>query len=291
MIVEKDMWADLEDGLGANGEDLRAGVDEPEQVPAVYYERCAKCNGSGRYWGPSRLGQACFACKGEGKFARRSSPEARARAKANKVARHQRSVASWAEAHPEAMAWIQAKQGKFRFASAMAEAVAKYGHLTENQLATVERLRLADVERDAQRAQERVAQVAAAPAISVAPLEQAFAKALSTGSKRIVLRLASYRFSYAKAESKNPGAIYVKQRSDGEDAYLGKIQDGKFVRAFGACSPEMESEIVALCNDPEAAAVAYGRRLGRCAICGAELSNKASIERGIGPICAEKFGW
>lgn len=33
----------------------------------------------------------------------------------------------------------------------------------------------------------------------------------------------------------------------------------------------------------------YGQGTGTCGICGAELTNAESIERGIGPICASKF--
>jgi hypothetical protein len=73
-------------------------------------------------------------------------------------------------------------------------------------------------------------------------------------------------------------------------AYLGKITAGKFIKAR-ECSTDMESTFLAVCNDPAAAAIAYGQRTGTCACCGAELTNAESIARGIGPICADKFGW
>jgi hypothetical protein len=37
--------------------------------------------------------------------------------------------------------------------------------------------------------------------------------------------------------------------------------------------------------------VAYGKKFGRCAVCMRELSDPESIERGIGPVCAERMGW
>lgn len=40
---------------------------------------------------------------------------------------------------------------------------------------------------------------------------------------------------------------------------------------------------------PKEAAVRYGRELGKCAMCGSDLTNPDSIEAGIGPICADKF--
>ena len=41
----------------------------------------------------------------------------------------------------------------------------------------------------------------------------------------------------------------------------------------------------------EAASARYGHEIGECGICGRTLTNDASRERGIGPICADKAGW
>ncbi len=59
---------------------------------------------------------------------------------------------------------------------------------------------------------------------------------------------------------------------------------------LGVCQRE-QAEVLAVASDPHNAAIAYGRRTGNCAICGRELTNHASIDLGIGPICAEKYGW
>jgi hypothetical protein len=42
---------------------------------------------------------------------------------------------------------------------------------------------------------------------------------------------------------------------------------------------------------PREAAIRYGKEIGRCAICNRTLTNNESIERGIGPVCAEARGW
>lgn len=42
--------------------------------------------------------------------------------------------------------------------------------------------------------------------------------------------------------------------------------------------------------DPLAAARKYGKLSGRCCSCGRDLTDPVSIENGIGPICATKFG-
>lgn len=259
----------------------------------MFVEVCSKCRGSGRYFGRSRHGVACFACKGAGKFMRKTSPEQRAKAKANaeaaKVRKEAKGWDGFAGAHPEAAAWIVERAPRFDFAAQMQVAVRKYGHLTVGQLAAVERLRVKDAERDAFRAQEaatREEREAAAPTMEMAKLEEAFARAKASGLKRIVLRVAGFKMTPAKANSANAGSIYVKA-ADGE--YLGKITAGKFRRSF-ACDEVTAGEVLAAGADPLAAAVAYGRRTGSCACCGLELTNAESIERGIGPICASKWG-
>jgi hypothetical protein len=41
--------------------------------------------------------------------------------------------------------------------------------------------------------------------------------------------------------------------------------------------------------DPRAASAAYGRLVGRCGVCGRPLEDPESVERGIRPVCADKF--
>ncbi len=36
-------------------------------------------------------------------------------------------------------------------------------------------------------------------------------------------------------------------------------------------------------------AAAYGHQFGRCIVCAADLTDPASVERGMGPVCAQKF--
>ncbi len=47
----------------------------------------------------------------------------------------------------------------------------------------------------------------------------------------------------------------------------------------------------AIGHAPEAAAARYGHEIGKCGICSRTLTNDISRERGIGPVCAEKWGW
>jgi hypothetical protein len=42
--------------------------------------------------------------------------------------------------------------------------------------------------------------------------------------------------------------------------------------------------------DPLKAAVSFGLRTNSCSVCGKHLDDPVSVERGIGPVCAERFG-
>jgi hypothetical protein len=56
-------------------------------------------------------------------------------------------------------------------------------------------------------------------------------------------------------------------------------------------STEIIEALRVLVGDPKAAAIAYARQSGRCALCGRTLTVPASIEAGIGPVCAKGAGW
>lgn len=66
-------------------------------------------------------------------------------------------------------------------------------------------------------------------------------------------------------------------------------------KRYGAQRPgqtyqgEVEDALRTIAADPKAATVAYGRLVGRCGVCGRRLEDEASVEAGIGPVCAETF--
>ena len=76
-----------------------------------------------------------------------------------------------------------------------------------------------------------------------------------------------------------------------DDTYLGKITpEDKFLRSRD-CT-DADAEVVArVAADPAAAATAHGHEYGQCSCCGRELTNPESVARGIGPICADRWGW
>ena len=103
--------------------------------------------------------------------------------------------------------------------------------------------------------------------------------------------IADVQFSLAPATGRNAGCIYVKQGSDFDAPYLGKITpEDKFLRSR-ECSDELAAIVAKVAADPKAAAEAHGHEYGQCSCCGRELTNPESVARGIGPICAERWGW
>jgi hypothetical protein len=123
-------------------------------------------------------------------------------------------------------------------------------------------------------------------AIDVSKIQDAFAAAFKNRIKRPKLRLATFTFSRAPDTGRNAGSIYVKEGGE----YLGKVTKGNFF-PIATCGDERSNQVVAVASDPSNAAKAYGQRTGSCSCCGRELTNGVSIDLGIGPICAEKFGW
>ena len=284
---------DMADDLGA----IYASTSVASATNEVTYfeQACPKCGGSGTYMGFSRYGMQCFTCKGLGKLSFKTSPATRAKAKASaqrrvtaKAEAQVSKAQEWKAANPAEAAWMESSAPRFEFAKSMLDALNKYGHLTERQMSTVQRLTVQDAERQAARAVEQAARAVSAPVVSVEAIEVAFNTAKQAGIKFPKLRLDSFMFSPAGENSKNAGAVYVKSKGDG--VYLGKVMGGRLFTSRD-CTPEAQERIVAVASDPKQAAIAYGQKFGSCAVCGRELTDGDSISRGIGPICAGKYGW
>jgi hypothetical protein len=290
------MCAAVEDNLDDSLEDFLGdfqlnAVPAPGSLPVepenlLHSEPCPKCRGTGRFtsYAGRTLGE-CFNCKGKGKLFFKQSAEERAAARASKARRKEMIVSSWGEEHAAEHTWMLAAAARgFDFATNMIEAIKKFGHLTERQLAAVQKC----MESDARRLTEAETRKTTAKVVDIAVIEQSFARAMERGVKAPKLRLDGFRFSPAKATSTNAGAIYVKDIES--DEYLGKIVAAKFQRVR-ACTPEMEERIIAAAADPAAAATAYGQRTGCCSVCGRVLTKAQSVDRAIGPICADNYGF
>lgn len=179
----------------------------------------------------------------------------------------------------DVLAWIESRAARGNeFASSLQAGLRRYGSLTFNQLAAVRRI----IQQDAERANGT-----SVAGEGFTKLLEAFARASESGIKHPKLRVAELTFSPAKATSNNPGHVYVK--ANGE--YAGKVTPaGQFFGVWGL-DRGVRDTVARVGRDPLAEAVAHGKATGCCAICGRQLTDAESVERGIGPICAERFGW
>jgi hypothetical protein len=121
------------------------------------------------------------------------------------------------------------------------------------------------------------------------------AQARAQGIKKPVLRLVdpignSIRVKYMSM-GKNAGGAWVTYNDD----LIGKIDDcGEFTITNRSCSDRISAEMfdfVEITNhDVKGALESYGKMTSKCGCCGLPLTNKKSIELGIGPICLDKYG-
>lgn len=188
----------------------------------------------------------------------------------------------WADTHEPEMQWIARNESSFDFAKSMRVAVGRFGSLTDNQLAAIRKCMAREVAKQAAQAQPQV-NVAGA---GFSRMAIAFDAAKTSGLKYPKFIVGSFVFSLAGAASRNAGHVYVKRQG----TYIGKISATGDFHASGDATAQDHIDLADICRDPLAAAVAHGQKTGRCSCCGRELTKGESVERGIGPICAEKWG-
>lgn len=325
-LEDEGFWADApSENIRPFGEPEGPVTDLP--VGPQFKERCDRCRGSGKFIGRNgRVLGECFACKdpatgvGRGYKVFKTSGADRAKARLQASTRKENTKQAWADANAAVVAWVQRRatgDRPFEFAVSLAESLAKFGTLTDGQVAAVQKLMAQDAVRQAARIAEANRVKAAAPTVSVEPVIAAFASRKEAAERaakdklggdseraafKAILRLGVagpdpenpkegahlFNVSTAKPNSRNPGALYVKRASDGE--YLGKLHEGTFQKVF-VCTPAEQEAIVQACAEPSKSAIAFGRLTSRCSICGKGLDNYESVQRGIGPKCASKWGF
>lgn len=272
-----DLFDDLEDDL-------------PVARPAATQQRfsCQSCGGSG-LWQNGRVNQhgnnKCRPCGGRGFFV--TAPADRLKAK---QAAQTRKV-NLAEASREANAStgiVSGLAGIAEWNSFAASLMAQHDAgkaWSENQIAAARRM-LEKVE--ATRAAKAAEVAKRSVAVDLSRIEQMFETAQASGYKKPKYRTEAVSLSLAGAVSRNAGAIYVKDTETEE--YLGKVIAGVFHPTRAAPSTVAEA-LARIAEDPKGEAVRYGQRTGRCCCCGRELTKHDSIDAGIGPICASKWGF
>ena len=249
---------------------------------AQFKEPCKKCRGSGRFtsWAGRDLGQ-CFTCKGKGFKFFATSTEARAKSKQSRADSLARKVEAFRTENADVAQWLDTNTS-FEFAQSLKAQLSKKGTLSDGQVAAAHKC----IAKKAEFKKAQVVREATAAVVNVDKLTSAFENAASS-LKWPKIRFIGFVISRASDTSRNPGALYVKADND---TYLGKIVAGRFITSR-ECTAEVEADVLRVLADPEASAVLFGKEVGACSCCGRELTNQVSIDRGIGPICAVKFGW
>lgn len=243
---------------------------------------CGQCAGTGLYAGV-RVHQEktkCFACRGKGYF--KTDPRKLEKARQQRAKKKQEVTAAAQEqniASPIYSAVFEMSGWNELSASLVAQHQAGKAW-SEKQVLAIQGMIARMEERRALRAAE-------AQSADLSAIVSMFMHAKTSGYKRPIYRAEGVKISLAPENSANAGALYVKTE-DGD--YIGKVQDGKFFATRDA-TEEHKHAIAVIAENPGEAAIRYGRQTGSCACCGRALSNKQSIELGIGPICADKWGF
>ena len=120
-----------------------------------------------------------------------------------------------------------------------------------------------------------------------------------TGMERPKLRFGSVgpdgvRFSQTSGGSE-PGSIVVtSDEAYQSNTFYGRIhRDGEF-EGRGEVPEHVQDLLERLQDDPEAVmetALTDGQETGTCSCCGRKLTDPESVERGVGPVCASKWGF
>lgn len=82
-------------------------------------------------------------------------------------------------------------------------------------------------------------------------------------------------------QGKWAGRMFTKQLLGAPGAY----------RKINIPTMSVSKVLNVIVKDPREASIRYGKESRECGVCHSPLTNQASLERGIGPVCAGKRGW
>ena len=169
------------------------------------------------------------------------------------------------------------------FAASLLSSFQTYGSLTDRQLASIQSMMVKQAEKDAAR---NAAKASNSGNVDMAAIHAIFATAQANGLKKPKFYAGDIKISMAPSHGANAGALYVVRDPD---IYQGKIVGTEF-KASGSAKADTLTLLQALAADPSSYARATGKLTGQCCCCGRTLTDPESIEAGIGPICASKWG-
>lgn len=270
---------------------------DPAESPTFKTIPCPKCNGTGKWVGgyANPTVRQCFKCNGTGRVVSSKSkpldmsPEAIERRAKAKVSRQRTKMLKADELQERYRNWIEnddlgkflvAASGWSGFAMDMTREFAKKGELTAGQLQACRSMK---EKVDARGDREADADLSGG---NLDEIFKIFTHAIGSGLKRPKLRIGDMAIKLAPAGGRNVGHLYVML----EGEYQGKIDpEGKFFASRDA-DEGINERLVEISADPLAAAVLHGKQTGNCACCGRVLTDPKSVERGVGPYCAERWG-
>lgn len=275
-------FSDLESSPEQLTAETRAPRADRQKFP------CQNCGGTGLYRGV-RLHQAeshCFTCNGRGYFltSARDRAKAREQRRDRKIRQAAEALALFDESYPGVREYLVGAAQWSGFAGSLLEQLNRRQSLSEKQVASVRSMMAKAEARKAEREALKVE-------VDLSSIIEMFDAAAASGYKRPCYRAEGIRIKPGKG-----GALYVLTENRMEHGafgeqpgYEGKIEDGVF-KASRKAEAETSSALLSIASDPLAAALRYGQRTGRCSCCGRELTKHSSIDAGIGPICAAKWG-
>ena len=257
---------------------------------------CQQCGGTG-LWRARRQNyrgnDKCNACQGRGYFLTDEYTRAKAREQ-RKVRKMSKAADQRAqnEAH-EVFAWVKDNADWNDFCASLMEQHGRAKVWSDKQVTGAKQMRdKIEYNRRRREAQQRKAKAEATPEVSLSRIHGMFSIA-SADLKKPLYRAEGLRIKPAR----QAGTLYVldEERTElghyGEQPmYLGKIVEGKFHAGRNA-NAGTRAALERIAQDPKGAAITYGRLTGRCSCCGRLLTKHASVEAGIGPICATRWGF
>lgn len=280
--TSKDFFSDLSDEnfdrvSAMDAEEIKRIAHVANGGERLVAVSCNGCGGTG-WW---KTGYRCFKCKGAGKLTKGQAAQIKGKAT------QEANAAQWRADNADLVAGITRHAQWNRIMQEMLADINDNRRLEGRrfEVATemVARFDAQDAERAAARNAEREAK---SGEVDISAIEALFARAVSNDVKRPIFRTEHVTLKQARN-----GAIYVEVTgSSYGEGYLGKIIGGKF-NAARLATPETLEQLRAIAVDPQAEAVKYGRLTSCCGICGRGLVDPISIRTGIGPICAERFGF
>jgi hypothetical protein len=152
------------------------------------------------------------------------------------------------------------------------------GPLSDKMVAAILKCRQAELDRLARAEKAKVERVQTGRDLTILPEGRTYA-AVDNDSGGVTFLI----IDRPKAASSWAGWVFVKQQVSDDEVKLGSQRPGE---SYVGQWSNLIDKVLA---DPTAAVARYGLELGVCGICNRTLTNDASRELGIGPVCLAKL--